>query len=214
MVQPAGNLICFQSSSSSRKSKGFRPHRGRICHRKGCSTRFLPRRPNQKFCRDPLCNVELRRWQSTKRQRRHRAKPENRAKHAERERIRRLENASRTDSASDPPAETAPQGQPAAWSHPNVIPKDFCDRPGCYEPQAPSDRNHAKYCGNACRNAVHRVRQRDRRYRTARYRWPKSTVNYSASSRSPIPLLHTQRSNQHDSKTSSQPRPRAPPAAT
>lgn len=214
MVQPAGNLICSQSNSAAGKSKLFRPHSGRICHRKGCSNRFLPRRPHQKFCRETQCDVELRRWQATKRQRRHRASPENRAKHAERERVRRIENASRTVSEINPLTETVPQTQPTAWSRPNVIPKDFCDRPGCYEPQAPSDRNHAKYCGNACRNAVHRVRERDRSYRTARYRWPKSTVNYSGSSRSSVPLLHPKRSNKHDSKTSSQSRPRSPPTAT
>lgn len=185
----------------------------RFCHRKGCFNRFLPRRHNQRFCLQPLCHVELRRWQAAKRQRRHRSKSQSLAKHAERERQRRIRNATKGDSLSDqPPNETVTESQSSAWSRPKEIPKDFCDRPGCYEPKAVSDRNTAKYCGNACRNAVHRVRQRERNYRTRRYSWPKSPVNYSSSLKTRIPLLHPKKSNHHDSKTSSQPRPRPPPA--
>jgi hypothetical protein len=102
-----------------------------------------------------------------------------------------------------------------AWSRTTDIPKDFCDRPGCYDPKVPSHRNTAKYCGNDCRNAVQRVEQRDRQYRTARYQWPKSPrqspVNYSGSSPGRIPFPQPKRSNQHGPKASSQPQPRSPP---
>ena len=111
---------------------------------------------------------------------------------------------------SQPKAESVnPVG---AWSRRRDIPKDFCDRPGCYEPKTSSDRNTAKYCGNACRNAVHRVRRRERASRTMRYSWPSSPVNYSDSSAPEISLPHQKRSNQLDSKTSSQSQPRSPPS--
>ena len=213
--QSAGNFICFQNSSSPHDAKRFRSILARTCHRKGCSNRFLPRRPYQKFCLDPTCVVQLRRWQATKRQRRHRVSPENRQKHAERERLRRLEKAARIVPVVDSKSQTEPKKLDSAWSRPTAIPKDFCDRPGCYEPKVNSDRNQAKYCGITCRNAVHRVRERDRQYRTSRYRWPKSPmqspVNYSGSFDSLIPLLHSKRSNHHDSKASSLSAARSPP---
>lgn len=208
LVQPAGNCIYFQNSSDSQNTNDFHPRERRSCHRKGCSNRFLPRRSNQRFCLEPFCTVELRRWQAAKRQRRHRADSANSAKHRERERQRRLNKSAERDS-SQPQAD--PTNPVDAWSRRTDIPKDFCDRPGCYEPKASSDRNTAKYCGSACRNAVHRVRRRERKSRTMRYSWPSSTVNYSSSSAPEISLLHQKRSNQHDSKTSSQSRPRPPP---
>ena len=104
----------------------------------------------------------------------------------------------------------APQ-TPGALSRCDAIPKDFCDRPGCYEPKVISQGNTSKYCGPACRNAIHRARERIRRYRAARYQWPKLTVNSSGAALKDVSLQPSTRSNFHDSKTSSCPRPRAPP---
>lgn len=208
-VEAAGYFIYFQNSSNSQNTNNFHPRELRSCHRKGCCNRFLPRRPNQRFCLEPCCTVELRRWQAAKRQRRHRTDSANLAKHRERERQRRLAKTVNRDSSQS----QTESGIPAcAWSRPRDIPKDFCDRPGCYEPKTSSDRNTAKYCGSACRNAVHRVRRRERESRTAPYSWPRSTVNYSSSSVPAISLLHQKRSNQRDSKTSTQSQPRPPPS--
>jgi hypothetical protein len=131
------------------------------------------------------------------------------AKHRERERQRRLNKSAKRDSSQPQTDSLDPAG---AWSHRRDIPKDFCDRPGCYEPKTSSDRNTAKYCGSDCRNAVHRVRRRERESRTMRYSWPSSTVNYSGLSAPEISLPHQKRSNPHDSKTSSQSQPRPPPS--
>ncbi len=60
----------------------------------GRSNRVLPSRPHPMFFSDPTCGIQLQRWQATKRQRRHRATPENLRKHAERERLQRVENPS------------------------------------------------------------------------------------------------------------------------
>src|SRR6185437_11170426 len=39
-----------------------------------------------------------------------------------------------------------------------------CDRPGCHETPVKSGRNQARYCGPACRQAVRRVRDRERKW--------------------------------------------------
>ena len=173
---PAGivRITSLQNNSSSSVENTSTAHRERLCFRKGCGNRYWPRRPNQRFCKQHLCQNELRRWQAAKRQRRHRQVTENRHRHAERERKRRLENALRPPEAKNECASVSPhqptelhENQLGAWSHRRIIPKNFCDRPGCYEPTRKSHRNQAKYCGNACRNAVHRVQDRERKQRAA-----------------------------------------------
>ena len=46
----------------------------------------------------------------------------------------------------------------------NFFPGPICDRPGCYEPPVTSPRNRARYCGPACRHAVHNVLDRERKW--------------------------------------------------
>jgi hypothetical protein len=43
-------------------------------------------------------------------------------------------------------------------------PLPLCDRPGCYEPPVISLRNPARYCCAACRQAVHNVQDRERKW--------------------------------------------------
>lgn len=211
----AWNFIFIQNTSTESFSNRSFPKILRLCYRKGCANRFSPQRRYQKFCRDPGCVAELRRWQTLKRQRQHRLKPENRQKHAERERLRRLKKSQEVTQSGIASEPRGSEVNDCAWSRTTCIPKDFCDRPGCYEPKVQSHRNVAKYCGNACRNAAQRVAQRDRQYKTARYRWPRSScfspVNYSSSSSGRIPFPQPKRSNQHGSKTGSQVGPRSPP---
>jgi len=40
----------------------------------------------------------------------------------------------------------------------------LCGRPGCYEAAPKLGRNQAHYCGRACRRAVHRVLERERKW--------------------------------------------------
>lgn len=61
----------------------------RICLRKGCQQRYQASHWRQRYCRNPDCLGELRRWQAAKRQRKRRATAEGRAKHAQAERQRR-----------------------------------------------------------------------------------------------------------------------------
>ena len=215
MARTARNFIWSKNNSSSSLSNRSVAKNLRICHRKGCDNCFSPQRRYQKFCNDPKCVSELKRWQALTRQRRYRANPDNRHKHAQRERLRRLEKAQAANNSGRSQEPPSPDNEDQAWSRTTDIPKNFCDRPGCYEPKVESIRNTAKYCGNDCRNAVQRIEQRARQFKTARYQWPKTPrpwpVNYSGSSHGRIPFPQPKRSNHHGPKASSQPQPRSPP---
>lgn len=144
----------------------------RTCLRKGCGQVFQPRRWNQRYCRDPGCLQEVRRWQAAKRQRVFRRSAENRKRHAEAEARRRREKkevASAERSSKNPSREVEQESsskstRDGAWSRSNKIPEDFCDRVGCYEPLPAGTRAPARYCGGDCRQALRRVRDRDRKW--------------------------------------------------
>jgi hypothetical protein len=189
----SGNLL-FKDTLPNQNSKSVPPQRERRCLCKGCSHRFLPKKQSQRYCKVPSCELELKRWKNLKRQRKRRQDPVARAKDAE--------------SQKQPPKPP----EPPALSHRTKIPKDFCDRPGCFDPKALSNGNTPKYCGSACRNAVHRARQRTRPHGSSIYRWPKQTVNSSGPQPSHVSLSPSQGSNIYDPKTNSCARSRSPPS--
>jgi hypothetical protein len=93
----------------------------RSCLRKGCGRRFQARRYNQRYCREPECLAEVRRWQAAKRQQKCRSQPGVRQRHAEAERQRRKRRASEAQKPSE--EETAavalkdtPAVNSGAWS--------------------------------------------------------------------------------------------------
>ena len=133
----------------------------RTCLRKGCGRRFRARRHNQRYCQEPECQKELHRWQAAKRQQKRRAGVEGHRQHAEAERQRRKRKADRAGVLEAEQAATAarPARGHAAKKHPQV----FCDRPGCYEPVRASPCAPASYCGDACRGAMNRARDRERK---------------------------------------------------
>ena len=137
----------------------------RTCLRKGCGQVFQPACWNQRYCQDPGCLREVRRWQAAKRQRVHRQSATNRKRQAEAEARRRQ----RARSAMADRQEGSPNSRQApvtddAWSRSNEILGDFCDRPGCYEPLPEDSRAPARYCGRDCRQAVRRVLDRERKW--------------------------------------------------
>lgn len=132
----------------------------RLCLRKGCGRVFQAVRWNQRYCREVDCLREVHRWQAAKRQRAYRQSPANRKRHAEAERRRRVRSSRQP--ASDDSANTTAGG--SAWSRSKVNSKDFCNRPGCYEPLPAATRAPARYCGRACRLAVRRVLDRERKW--------------------------------------------------
>lgn len=138
----------------------------RNCLGKGCDRRFRPRQWNQRYCQEPECLREVKRWQAAKRQRQRRATPEGRQRHAEAERQRRKRDSAWTDrSQNDGPAGQETVCEDPAWSRSNKnLPEVLCDRPGCYERPRESARACAHYCGDACRAALRQVRDRERKY--------------------------------------------------
>jgi len=133
--------------------------RTRVCLRKGCGRMYQPRRWNQRYCQDPECLRFVRRWQAAKRQAKRRQDEAAKSEHAEAERARRQRDTSS-------PQEPKPPDVGAARGHAANIfsPTPMCDRPGCHEPAPKSGRNQASYCCCACRQAVRRVVDRERKW--------------------------------------------------
>ena len=159
-----GHLTTGRDVSASGGRLGWRS-----CLRKGCGRRFQARRYNQRYCQDPECLGEVRRWQGAKRQQRCRSRPGARERHAEVERQRRKQRASEApkpcegeSAAVDPKG--APPANSGAWSRSSRHPQIFCDRPGCYEPLRDSPRAPASYCGDDCRAAMRRARDCERKW--------------------------------------------------
>jgi len=133
--------------------------RTRVCLRKGCGRKYQPRRWNQHYCQDPECLRLVRRWQAARRQAQRRQDEAAKAQHAETERARRQRTTS-SPQAPKPPEIAAARGHAARI----FSPTSMCDRPGCHEPVSKSGRSQARYCCSACRQAVRRVVDRERKW--------------------------------------------------
>ena len=148
-----GHLTTGKGVSASRGRLGWRS-----CLRKGCGRKFQARRYNQRYCREPECLAEVRRWQAAKRQQKCRSQPGARQRHAEAERQRRKRPRGCPAAEAQKPAANS-----GAWSRSRRHPEIFCDRPGCYEPLRDSPRAPASYCGDECRTAMRQARDRQRK---------------------------------------------------
>lgn len=152
----------LDSDGSARSGRKFRP---RICHRKSCGRAYNPRSWNQRYCQEPDCMREVRRWHAKKRQRRHRQDPGNLKRHASAQaarRKRKRETPKETEQSDNSTSSDVSDCRP--WSRSKEHSSDFCDRPGCYDPRRASLRAPSRYCGNECRNEVRRVRDRERKW--------------------------------------------------
>lgn len=159
-----GHSQCSTASPPLPENSRFPP---RVCLRKGCGRIFDVRSGNQRYCQAPECLRQVRRWLAAKRQRVRRQRPEVRENRAVAAREAR-ERKSRLK--TDPPAPTEPimpaeqPDPPGAWSRSRKIPGPICDRVGCYESPRPSCRCPARYCSHECRDAMQRVRDRERKW--------------------------------------------------
>jgi hypothetical protein len=70
------------------KARERRP-RARPCLNKRCGREYQPRRWNQRYCQDPECLREVRRWLAAQRQAKRRKDDDVKAEHAQAERARR-----------------------------------------------------------------------------------------------------------------------------
>ena len=148
--------------SLARSGQRLRP---RVCLRKGCDRRYQPSRWNQRYCQDPACLLEVRRWQAARRQHKRRQEPENRKQHAAAEAERRKRRRELGKDACQHAAACPENGSNRqAWSRSKANSEFFCDRPGCYAPRRVSHRAPARYCSDDCRGCVRRVRDRERKW--------------------------------------------------
>jgi hypothetical protein len=81
--------------------RGRRP-RARICLRKGCGRKYVPRCWNQRYCQDPDCQRQVRRWQAARRQAKRRQDAQVKAQHAQAEKARRQRAKAAPKTAQDP----------------------------------------------------------------------------------------------------------------
>ena len=153
---------CQGKVKHRRKARRRRP-RPRICLRKGCRCKYLPRCWNQRYCQEPECRRQVRRWQAARRQANHRQNAFAKARHAEAEKLHRQQ--AKLASQVDQKPEVMPARGHADGSTENPFSAPLCDRPGCYDPSVPSIRNPASYCCPACRQAVGNVHDRERKWR-------------------------------------------------
>ena len=104
-------------------ARGRRP-RPRTCLNKGCGREYLPRRWNQRYCREPECLRQVRQWQAARRQAKHRQAAEAKVQHAEAEKARR-ERIKSASQAVENPELTPPRGHAA---EPFFLPRYAIDR--------------------------------------------------------------------------------------
>jgi hypothetical protein len=133
----------------------------RTCLRNGCTRKYRPRCYHQRYCQYPDCQRELNRWRWARRQAKRRKDTNVKAQHARAEQARRLRMKSRPQPV-DELALAPPRGHTARtfFSWP------LCDRPGCYHHPASSIRNQARFCGAACRQAMRKALDRERKWRS------------------------------------------------
>lgn len=174
--------------------------RPRICLRKGCGRRYTPRRSNQRYCQDPECLRQLRRWQAAKRQAQRRADEAVKAQHAADQRARR-QRAPSSSQAPKTPEVAAARGHAAKI----FSGRPFCHRPGCHEPPPKSRHTQARYCCAACRQAVQRVRDRERKWR-----WRGTFQGRQARLREYQATRQRRRDAPHDPASATFPRPPTP----
>lgn len=144
-----------------------RPYGARRCLLKGCERWFQAARPQARYC-SAECRQAACRWRRWRAARQYRASPQGReCRQAQSRRYRERQRASRLN-GTPAAAETPCEGQRAA-EIPEKVPSCSCSRPGCYvefelHPRSPQQH----FCSLACRQALRRVLQRERRHRERR----------------------------------------------
>jgi hypothetical protein len=161
------------------KARERRP-RARPCLNKGCRREYQPRRWNQRYCQDPECLREVRRWLAAQRQAKRRKDGDGKTEHAQAERARR-QQAKSTPQVAQSPEVTPARGHAAGF----FFSLPLCNRPGCHEHPVSSLRNLARYCCLACRQAVRNVLDRERKWlsRGTLDGRTKRTIGYEAAHR-------------------------------
>ena len=161
-MAPSKDPSPFQENQPRRRvpHRRTRRPRSRRCLLKGCGRKFRPQQPLARYC-SGACREEARQWRARKARRRYRQAAHGKQKrHAQSRRYReRRKGRQEPKTVSDRAA--------------RVIPIKFfsccCDRPGCYEEFDRTRRSPLqRFCSHACRHALVRVLERERRWRERR----------------------------------------------
>ena len=161
MGPPENRTSHPEKQEAGRKRLARRP-RARRCLLKGCEQRFHARHPRQRYC-SKRCREEARKWSRWKAQQRYRETAAGQEKRNGQSRRYRQRVKARKPADSEALSEAA-----------RVITQEHffdhcCDRPGCYEWFTPQRRSPLqRFCSHACRRALERVQERERRWKQAR----------------------------------------------
>ncbi len=150
-----------QEATRWRYVRPARRPRTRACLLKGCEQPFHPQQALERYC-SAACRENTREWSKWKAQQKYRATPAGKEKRKAQSRRYRERVRNRKEQTREAAEETA-----------RVISLNFfdysCDRPGCYEPFLRTSRSpRQRFCSKACRRALERVWERERRWREAR----------------------------------------------
>jgi hypothetical protein len=144
--------------------------RARRCLLKDCECLFIPSCPQSRYC-SKACQQAARRWRRVKASRAHRADPDGREQRRRHNRLYRQRRRARVTAAAAarPPSSTpAREGKRPACSC-EFFHERMCDRPGCYVTfTVRHECSCQRFCSLACRLALRRVLDRERRYRSRR----------------------------------------------
>jgi hypothetical protein len=167
-------------SGAAQPLQGPAWRRPRRCLLKGCDRFFRPSHPLCRYC-SPVCRQAARHWQCWRAQHKYRASDngrQKRQKQAREYRRRRPRQEVPRPPPPDPPAAPSSSiGDPAPGPREGKrlaepgqeFPLCPCDRPGCYVLFAAGTAyNPRRFCCALCRRALHRVLQREARYRRRR----------------------------------------------
>ena len=166
---PMGPPKDSPASPKNQEGGKIRGHRGRRrrqrprrrnCLLKACERVYRPPQPLTRYCCE-ACQEQARRWRQWKARRRYRQSPHGKQKRQAQSRRYRQRQKER------------PVPKPAPLAAARVIPTNLflctCDRPGCYGEFDRTRRSPLqRFCSHACRQALARVRQRERRWRERR----------------------------------------------
>lgn len=134
--------------------------RPRLCLLKGCDCLFVPCHPLSRYCSEE-CKTAARKWSEWKARRGYRASEKGKEQHRQESGRGRERQAQRT---VEPP-DQGDAGRGVGHHKSSETEGISCDRPGCYDCFPLTTRSPLKcFCSPLCRNALRRVRLRERRW--------------------------------------------------
>ncbi len=132
--------------------------RTRRCLCKGCTKTFKAKYPASRYC-SKECRDKVHIWRNKRAQKRYRKTAKSKAKRSTQARNRRRRK-------KDSPRTKCAQSAVCVGHHNESDHRFICARPGCYSYITPTRSSPCKkYCSKPCSSSMHRVMERERRWR-------------------------------------------------